>query len=67
MNVISFWCRGMEEVSAETASDRSVVVLPPLNGWITIYDEATESQDTDALARLATKTEKALERLYQKM
>jgi hypothetical protein len=56
--------RGMDELAPDAASvDRHVVVLPPLNGWITIYDEATESQDTDALdalARLATKATSAL-------
>ncbi|MGE0786370.1 MAG: hypothetical protein AB7S26_11935 [Sandaracinaceae bacterium] len=35
-------------------ADRTVLVLPPdAGGWVTIYDQRTESQDLDALSHLA--------------
>ena len=35
-------------------------VSPPYGGWVTVYDEATESQDTELLIALAQKLSKAL-------
>jgi len=48
----------VDEVAADAEADRVVLVLPPDDGgWVTIYDQRTESQDTgglEALGRLAS-------------
>ena len=35
-------------------------VSPPYGGWVTVYDEATESQDSKLLTTLAKELSKAL-------
>lgn len=48
----------VDEVGADDEADRIVLVLPPdAGGWVTLYDQRTESQDTgglEALGRLAS-------------
>lgn len=53
--------RGMDELDVESGADRGVVILPPENGWITIYDEATEGQDAASLERLAQAVTSAID------
>lgn len=54
---------GMEEVRAgEPLPDRSVVVLPPDDGgWIAIYDQSTDAQNTQTLERIAELISRRLE------
>lgn len=51
--------RGSDLVDDEAQADRSVLVLPPEDGWIAIYDQATESQDGASLERLAVLASRA--------
>lgn len=44
---------GMVESAADERSDREIVIAPPADGWVTIYDQATEQQDLHKLAALA--------------
>src|SRR4051812_44678927 len=45
--------RGADEVSEGDEADRVVAILPPQDGWIALYDQATEMQDMVSLERLA--------------
>jgi hypothetical protein len=52
----------MDEVTDGAETDRAIIVLPPdAGGWVAIYDEASESQDTRALAALAAAASRALD------
>ncbi len=55
--------RGMDALANDDAgaADRVVLVLPPEQGWITIYDEATEGQDIQSLEALAAASSRATE------
>jgi hypothetical protein len=52
---------GTDELAptADLAPDRSVLILPPKDGWIAIYDEATEGQDAVSLERIAVAASRA--------
>ena len=52
----------MDEITDDSASDRAVYVLPPdEHGWVAIYDEATESQESRSLLTLASTASRALD------
>ncbi|APR82840.1 Hypothetical protein A7982_08189 [Minicystis rosea] len=50
---------GFEPAGSAEPGDRAVVVLRDAGGWISIFDEATEGQDSNKLARLASALSRA--------
>lgn len=58
LNALRAAAGDVHEVATDDEADRVLLVLPPdAGGWVTIYDQATESQDTaglEALGRLAS-------------
>src|SRR5262249_24357757 len=52
--------QGLLEAHDGEPADRTVRVGPSEGGWVTVYDEATESQDTRALDALRERASRAL-------